>query len=169
MPLTSPITIYDPEWPRLYKDSIKPLSALFESALIEFHHVGSTSVPGLAGKSEIDILAVVHCKFSETDWSSEVGPLGYRRGEDLSVGHQFYKRNYAGIRTHKLHVCVDGHYQIEWMLGFRDLLRRDLHLCKEYETLKRQLEKSNLNGMAEYLEQKAPFIEAAMMRRRTIE
>ncbi len=89
--------------------------------------------------------------------------LGYVRGSDLSEGHHFYRRNVDGIRTHKLHVCTRGHLTIIQMLGFRDLLRRDALIRQQYEALKLQLESSNSDGMAEYMEKKSPFIIAALL------
>jgi len=89
--------------------------------------------------------------------------LGYVRGNDLSEGHHFYRRNVAGIRMHKLHACTRDHLTITQMLGFRDLLRREPPVCLQYEALKLQLESSNTGGMAEYLEKKSPFIIAALL------
>ncbi|MNU07418.1 hypothetical protein D3C72_2529990 [compost metagenome] len=48
------------------------------------------------------------------------------------------------------------------MLGFRELLRRDASIRKQYEALKLQLQSSNTGGMTEYLQKKAPFIIAAL-------
>ncbi|TIS72125.1 MAG: GrpB family protein, partial [Mesorhizobium sp.] len=59
MPLTSSIQTYDPKWPQKYADEAERLTPIFGSALMEIRHVGSTAVPGLAAKPEIDVLAVV--------------------------------------------------------------------------------------------------------------
>ncbi|MNF11857.1 dephospho-CoA kinase/protein folding accessory domain-containing protein [compost metagenome] len=67
-----------------------------------------------------------------------------------------------GVRTHKVHVCISGHPQIERMLRFRDLLRGDPALRQQYQDLKSQLEASNREGIGEYLAKKAPFIDAVM-------
>lgn len=90
--------------------------------------------------------------------------LGYVRGSDLSAEHQFYRRDVAGVRTHKVHVCVSGHWQIKRMLRFRDLLRDDEQLRRDYQQLKLHLEAINRNGIGEYLAAKAPFIDEVMIR-----
>lgn len=90
--------------------------------------------------------------------------LGYVRGTNLSVGHHFYRRDVNGVRTHKVHVCVQGHPQIVRMLRFRDLLRSDPTVRQEYQDLKLALEADNRNGIAEYLARKAPFIDACVAR-----
>jgi GrpB-like predicted nucleotidyltransferase (UPF0157 family) len=84
------------------------------------------------------------------------------RGSNLSEGHHFYRRDVDGVRTHKVHVCISGHPQIERMLRFRDLLRRDPVIRQQYQELKFQLEASNREGIGEYLAKKAPFIDALL-------
>lgn len=59
MALTSSITDYDPTWPQRYVEAAATLAPIFGGRLVEMHHVGSTAVPGLAAKPEIDVLAVV--------------------------------------------------------------------------------------------------------------
>ncbi|MNG73621.1 dephospho-CoA kinase/protein folding accessory domain-containing protein [compost metagenome] len=162
MALTSKIACYNPAWPaRFWVD--KPLIAsAFDDELIAIHHVGSTSVPGLAAKPEIDVLIEVHEHRNTSVRDEVLMDLGYVRGSDLSEGHHFYRRNVDGIRTHKLHVCTREHLTVPQMLGFRELLRRDASIRKQYEALKLQLESSNTGGMTEYLQKKAPFIIAAL-------
>ena len=162
MPLTSQITEYDSRWPSQFDCEVTRLRPIFGEVLAEVHHVGSTAVPGLAAKPEIDILIVVAAHAEEMDWSAALAGLGYRRGGNLSIGHQFYKRDVSGIRTHKLHICVTGHIEIARMLEFRDLLRQSDPLRQDYQSLKMSLERSNTLGIGEYLEKKAPFINTAL-------
>ncbi|HMH71568.1 MAG TPA: GrpB family protein, partial [Bradyrhizobium sp.] len=87
MPLTGPIRPYDPNWPQEYTNAEARLRPIFGSRLVEIHHVGSTAVPELAAKGEIDILAVINLTGSVEEWSRSFEELGYRRGGDLSPGH----------------------------------------------------------------------------------
>jgi GrpB-like predicted nucleotidyltransferase (UPF0157 family) len=112
MPLTSSIQSYDPTWPQQYANEEARLRPIFGSALVEMHHVGSTAVPELAAKGEIDIIAVINLTVTLEDWNPSFEMLGYRRGGDLSPGHRFFKRDIDGIRTHKLHICRNGHVQV---------------------------------------------------------
>ncbi len=129
---------------------------------MEIHHVGSTAVPELAAKGEIDILAVVNADDAMDDWSRAFAPLGYRRGGDLSSGHHFFKRDVGGVRTHKLHICLDGHAQIARMLKFRDHLRGHAADRLRYQELKLKLESENTLGIQQYLADKDPFIQAIL-------
>jgi len=163
MALTSKITKFDPAWRSAFNLEAMRLRPVLESFLEDIHHVGSTAVPGLAAKPEIDILVVVGKDAKGIDWSSQLRTLGYQRGSDLSDGHQFYKREVNGVRTHKIHVCVSGHCEINRMLMFKDLLIRDASMRREYEMLKIQLEQNNQFGIAEYLTKKAPFINSSLV------
>lgn len=163
MALTSKITTYNPEWPQRYEADKMLLVSAFGDELIAMHHVGSTAVPQLAAKPEIDVLIEVseHCNAAARD--EVLLSLGYVRGSDLSEGHHFYRRNVGEVRTHKVHICRCGHPSIIQMLTFRELLRNDASLRQRYQDLKIELEATNTGGMAEYLEKKGPFIITALL------
>lgn len=162
MPLTSTIRTYDPAWPERYAEEAARLAPVFGPQLDALHHVGSTAVPGLAAKPEIDILAIVHCSGMPDVWTGSLRDLGYRRGGDLAPGHCFFKRDIGGLRTHKLHVCRAGHPAATAMLRFRDHLCCDPAGRRRYEDLKLRLEAENRDGIAEYLAGKRPYIEAVL-------
>ena len=117
-------------------------------------------MPGLSAKPEIDVLVEVSDHRAKPERDRILTDLGYTRGKDLHSGHHFYRRDVLGVRTHKLHVCCSGHPQIKRMLLFRDLLRRNASIRRQYQVLKLELEASNKGGIAEYLARKAPFIDA---------
>lgn len=158
MALTSSITAYDPRWPQSYAEAAGQLAPIFEPSLVEIHHVGSTAVPRLAAKPEIDILAIVRRSDTPDSWLDSLGTLGFRRGGDLAPGHRFFKRDVDGVRTHKVHLCTVGHPSITEMLGFRDHLRVSEADRLRYEELKLRLERENVAGIGEYLLRKRPFI-----------
>ena len=159
MPLTSAITDYDENWPRLFDVEADRLRPIFENTNVAIHHVGSTAVAGLAAKPEIDILVIVSDVDHLKHWQAKLLDLGYKRGSDLMEGHYFFKRDVGSVRTHKLHVCVSGHTQIFRMLQIRDHRRTNNADRKAYEELKFRLEQKNQTGIAEYLEAKAPFLD----------
>lgn len=160
MPLTSAITAYNPNWPQQFDAEAARLSPVFRDTKTILHHVGSTAVPDLAAKPEIDILAVVADTGALPHWTQALARLGYRQGGDLSPDHHFFKRDTDGIRTHKLHICRAGHNRIARMLALRDHLRGNPADRQTYETLKLSLERANTGGIAEYLDGKAPFLDA---------
>ena len=111
---------------------------------------------------EIDILIVVNVAQVPDEWSQSLHKLGYRRGGDLSPGHHFFKRDAGSVRTHKVHVCHQGHPNISEQLRFRDHLRRHPADRLRYQELKLKLERENTRGIREYLSGKAPFINSIL-------
>lgn len=160
MVLTSKLTAYDHAWPAMFRAERDRIAPAFGGTLVAIHHAGSTAVPGLTAKPEIDML--IDVSDYESGLDDALDALGYRRGKDLTPGHRFYRRDVDGIRTHKLHVCVSGHQKIGLMLRFRDLLRSDPAVRQRYQALKLRLEAENRDGMAEYLSRKEPFIDACL-------
>jgi putative acetyltransferase len=165
MPLTSQIAPYDPEWPGRFESEAARLRSIFGFGRFEIHYVGSTAVPGLAAKPEIDILAVYHGAEISASTEQQLKDLGYRRGGDLTPGHHFFKRDIDGVRTHKLHVIQASHPKIAHLLAFRDKLRANDVLRSQYEHLKLRLERENISGIREYLDGKEPFIDAVVLGR----
>ena len=164
MPLTSSISPYDPLWPQKYEEEAARVTPLFGRFFVSIHHVGSTAVPDLAAKPEIDLLVVFNANGPSQALAHSLEGLGYRRGGDLSPNHHFFKRNINGVRTHKLHVCQDRHPKIGEMMNFRNLLRGNVGVRVRYQALKLRLEKENTSGIGEYLAGKAPFIQSALQR-----
>jgi GrpB-like predicted nucleotidyltransferase (UPF0157 family) len=164
MPLTSVLVPYGDHWLRMYAEVAEWLRPLFGSALVNLHHVGSTAVVGLLAKPEIDILAVVTDLARVDVWVTSLAARGFRRGGDLSAGHLFFRRDVNGVRTHKLHVCINDHPTAIEILQFRDHLRRCPVDRDRYAELKLRLEAENTRGIGEYLEKKAPFIRGILNR-----
>ena len=125
--------------------------------ILELYHVGSTSIVNLQAKPEIDILGVIPASRSEFDFTPLLQKINYRRGDDLSKGHQFYKKEINDIRTHKLHLCCEGHPKIQEMLVFRNYLTEHEEARYQYEQLKTELASQEI-GMSQYLARKEPFI-----------
>lgn len=92
---------YHPEWPERFQADKELIASAFGDELQAIHHVGSTAVPGLAAKPEIDVLIEVSEHRSETAQDLVLLRFGYVRGSDLSQGHHFYRRNVGEVRTHK--------------------------------------------------------------------
>ncbi|MBO6558824.1 MAG: GrpB family protein [Pseudomonadales bacterium] len=163
MPLTSEIVPFDKDWKKRFSAEKSRLETVFSFDAAEIHHVGSTSVEGIAAKPEIDILVVVDERKLPSDWVDSLAELGYVQGSDLSIGHRYFRRDVENVRMQKLHVCREGHSEAARMIRFRDLLRSDALLKEQYEKLKLKLEKENTRGIGEYLDGKAPFVNQALI------
>ena len=166
MALTSKLESYNPSWPNLYAEESATLLPLFGDDLSAIHHVGSTAIPGMKAKPEIDILVVLRERADFSSYFSVIELKGYRfRGEEPGApGHWYFSKDQENRRTHKLHLCGPAHPCVSDQLLFRDFLIANPDRATEYAELKSTLEKTNSNGMMEYLEKKAPFILETLQR-----
>ena len=60
MPSRYSFTVYSPEWPIEFEREATRLRSILGDEIVEIHHIGSTSVPGLDAKPIIDMLPLVH-------------------------------------------------------------------------------------------------------------
>jgi len=131
---------YDPAWAERFEVEAALIEGAFGEAARQIEHVGSTSVPGLAGKPTVDIAVGV----DRLDVVSlDVGPMTtggfvYQPDEDRPWERRFVKGD-RFPREVIVHV-------VEWQgrkwhdfIRFRDALRQDQSLAAEYENLKRHL------------------------------
>jgi GrpB-like predicted nucleotidyltransferase (UPF0157 family) len=152
------LVAYDPAWPALYEIERKRLEPLLGA--LEFHHIGSTAVPGLIAKPIIDMVALVD------DLAAPIAALidsgyQYARAFNATFAHRrFLCYPMASRRTHHLHL-VDDRAELERRLYFRDRLRADAALADEYAALKCALAARYPEAREAYTEAKAPFIERA--------
>jgi GrpB-like predicted nucleotidyltransferase (UPF0157 family) len=135
MPRVVVLAPYDPEWPRVFDAERERLETILAPWLAGgIHHVGSTAIPGIAAKPIVDMIAGVR---DFEDSRAAYRPLAahgwlhtpHRPG----IAHHFEK---PGFNLHLTEPNSDL-----WLerLAFRDALRADRALAREYEALKRQL------------------------------
>ncbi len=150
------IILYDPDWPALFEAEKSRLLAAAPEAVAGVHHVGSTSVPGLAAKPVIDVLLVLHRPLDDGE-IDRVATGGFEyRGEYRIAGRQYFSRREAPA-VH-VHAFVADHPDIDRMVAFRDYLRAHPNTAREYEALKWDL--AARLDRASYTEAKTDFIRA---------
>jgi len=143
---------YDPQWPHIYETEAASIQQALGNNFIAIHHFGSTSVPELAAKPKIDILAVVK-SFSLLNIPA-LEQLGFEyRGEIISTGRYLAK---GKLRIH-LHLFEEGNPLITRNLTFRDWLRTHPDDREAYAQLKQRLASHHTDGMA-YCHAKTDFI-----------
>jgi GrpB-like predicted nucleotidyltransferase (UPF0157 family) len=146
---------YDKRWNFRYQAETSNLLQSSEVS-IEFIHIGSTSINGLAAKNCIDILGIVDDIDDVHLVVESYETLGYEyRGEYGIVGrHYFSKRGEPKVH---LHVCAAGHEQIARHLHFKNVMCSRPDLVSELNSLKLALQSSC--SKREYQEQKISFYE----------
>ena len=151
------IVSYDPEWPRRFEAE----QAALEQVLAPWleggvHHVGSTSIPGLAAKPVLDMIAGVRQLETARAAFAPLAELGYVYAPHRPRTHHFVKPAEPwSAHTHHLHLTEPGSDLWVERLAFRDALRADPVLAAEYESLKLDLARG---AAARYTIAKRPFV-----------
>jgi GrpB-like predicted nucleotidyltransferase (UPF0157 family) len=71
------IADYDPIWPHWYESAAFRIKEALGDTALELHHVGSTSVRGLAAKPLIDINLIVPDTTDEDAYIPPLEAIGY--------------------------------------------------------------------------------------------
>src|SRR5690606_26743872 len=117
------VSPYDKQWPVLFENEAQEIKRILGEELLDIHHLRSTSVPGLAAKSIIDMLAVVRNIEAVEGFNAELRTIGYTgKGENGIAGRRYFQKG-GDERTHHLHIYQSGSPEIERHLVFRDYLR----------------------------------------------
>jgi GrpB-like predicted nucleotidyltransferase (UPF0157 family) len=145
---------YDPEWPRRFDAERERLEPVLQPWLQDgIHHIGATSVPGLAAKPQIDMMAGVR-DFDDARAAYE--PLLAAEYEHTphrpGIAHHFSKAGYG------LHLTEPGSDLWNERLAFRDALRTDPELVGEYTALKLRLAKEHPDDLTAYTDGKREFV-----------
>lgn len=155
---------YDLNWPHIYEKEAKLIKEALGDNCVAIHHIGSTSVPGLAAKPKIDIIAVVE------SGEASIGPLEkadftYRGEFNIPCQFGFTKRGEYKVN---LHVFEENHPEIDLNLMFRDYLRSHPQVRDDYARLKQHLLKDESSftrensHFANYTLRKGDFIRSVL-------
>ena len=129
---------YSAAWPMEFAQEGSRLQALLGDELVVIHHIGSTSVPGLAAKPIIDLLPLVHDISRIDRYNPVMIAAGYQAwGENELPGRRYFTNDANGVRTHNVHIYAFDHPEVTRHLAFRDYLRAHPGACTEYVAVKR--------------------------------
>ena len=130
---------YDAAWPGLAAAAMAELQTALPGMFVVIEHFGSTSVPGLAAKPVIDLMAAAEEVDLVTRHENVLSELGYERFDNGMSGRLFYQRDRKGRRTHHLHVVPARDLASRKELLLRDYLRTHPADAARYAERKRQL------------------------------
>lgn len=140
MPQHITVLNYDPEWPLKYERERKAIAEILDGNGISIYHIGSTSVPGLAAKPIIDMMAVVRSLEKVDDARGKFSELGYEYLGEFGIAGRRYFRKGGDERTHQIHIFqADDWNNIERHLAFRDYMRTHEKERAEYAEIKTAL------------------------------
>ena len=129
------IVPYDINWVHIFVRESSIIKEALGNNCLAVYHIGSTSVPGLASKPKVDIMAVVHIGSLSISQLKKIG-FAYKGEWNIPFKFGFTKRGKDKIN---LHVFEKGHAEIELNLLFRDYLCKNSNARNEYALLKQKL------------------------------
>jgi GrpB-like predicted nucleotidyltransferase (UPF0157 family) len=130
---------YDPAWPRLFEALRTEIEQRLGDIAADIHHVGSTSVPGLAAKPKIDIDALVAADRLPQAVARMRAVEGYTfHGDPHADGMWTFTQGRGGFGM-RLYLCAPDNPVHERRILFRDHLRAHPGRACAYAALKRRL------------------------------
>ena len=147
---------YNPEWPLAFEAEATRIKQALGDNCIDIHHIGSTSVPGLAAKPIIDMIPVVRDIYAVNKLAME--DLGYKTKGEFGIPFRSYFTKGKDIRTHNVHIFEQGDSEIERHLKFRDWMRNNPQDRDAYANLKNNLAEKFPNDIEAYCIGKDEFV-----------
>lgn len=152
------IVPYDEQWPGLFEAERVLLKTILGQVISRIHHIGSTSVPGLAAKPVIDILLEVVDLNKLDELNAEMENAGYTaRGENGIQNRRYFTKG-GDQRTHHVHAFVIGDTQIVKHVAFRDYLIKNKKVAEQYAEIKCAAARECENDTHRYSALKTDFI-----------
>ena len=106
---------YDDTWPMQFQKEANTIKSTLADMVVAIHHIGSTAIPGLAAKKDLDILLVV----DQLKNSLLLQKIGYIFKGELNI---FCDIIFQKIQTLKLICMWKSHMVLSLNLAFRDWL-----------------------------------------------
>ncbi len=158
------IARHDPTWPEQFRAEARKLTELLQPWLATpVEHIGSTSVPGLAAKPILDMMAGVHDLHSARDAIRVLASHGYTHAQHRPATLWFHKARTESDLEQALHLTEPGSSLWRERLAFRDALRADPALARQYEELKERLA-ADSGDIAAYTAGKREFVVQVLAR-----
>ena len=126
---------YNPTWPRMFEEEAAFIKQALGEHCLAVHHMGSTSVPGLSAKQDLDILCVV----DNLAASLVLQNFGFLFKGELNIPLRYYFSKNTMLSKVNLHIVEQDHGFIELNLCYRNYLRANETVRSAYAEIKMQL------------------------------
>ena len=149
---------FNEKWSLQFAEEVKKLKLIFGNEIVNIHHIGSTSVPGLKAKPIIDIMPVVRDIELVEKYNQAMQDIGYEAKGENGIPERRYFQKGGDYRSHHVHIYQVGSDEIKRHLAFRDYLIDNLIEKKKYGELKEKLAKQYHNDMESYINGKEKLV-----------
>jgi GrpB-like predicted nucleotidyltransferase (UPF0157 family) len=156
---------HNPEWARMAAEESARIAGALDELLVTTHHIGSTSIVGIAAKPTVDLMPAVRPDADIDACRRPMEMLGYLwRGEFGIPGRRYCVLERDGQRLFHVHIFPDGHANITTQLMFRDYLRAHRDEAVGYEAIKREAAAAHPWDSLAYNDHKSAWILACQQR-----
>ena len=160
------IAPYDKNWVEIFISESKLIrDTLGDSTALKIEHFGSTAVEGLAAKPTIDILVEIPKLTEElkTQIIKRMKGIGYYYiwRTDEQPPYMNFVKGYTinGFEGNVFHIYMaDKEHSLWDRICFRDYLRKNTNVVKEYEKLKIELAEKYKFNREDYTNAKTDFV-----------
>ena len=150
---------HDAAWKDDFQKEKNRIAAALNDRTILIEHVGSTAIPTIHAKPIIDI--AILCSVKGLDSLAQVLLrlcYDYRGQFGEECGHYYAVLDRNNIRLCQAHIFAQANADWHSHLRFRDVLRRNPELAREYDDYKQRLAKVVANK-SEYAEIKTRWMD----------
>jgi GrpB-like predicted nucleotidyltransferase (UPF0157 family)/aminoglycoside phosphotransferase (APT) family kinase protein/GNAT superfamily N-acetyltransferase len=145
---------YNVAWPQMCDIEAEKIKKALGDNCITIHHIGSTSIPGLAAKPIIDMVPIVHDISAVDRTTKAMEALGYEaKGEFGMLFRRFFQK-----KGFNIHVFEQSSAEIDGHLKFRDWMRTHPDDMEDYANLKKHLATIYPNDILQYVFGKDSFV-----------
>jgi GrpB-like predicted nucleotidyltransferase (UPF0157 family) len=148
---------YDPTWPAQYEAVAARIREAIGDTAVILEHAGSTSVPGLAAKNQIDFVLGVPDSTDEAAYVPALEAAGFEFAirEPEWYEHRLFRGRDPKVNLHAFSADCE---EIPRMLAFRDWMRTHREDRDLYEREKRRLAERHWDTMQDYADAKTEIV-----------
>lgn len=162
-PTIAPVNLepYDPNWVNKFEQEKVIILSVLDSVPVTIEHIGSTSIPGMVAKPEIDILIgvsditdVMPCvkKFKSISY------MYYPRFEEFEPMRRYFRKSDGIVPLVHVHAYEVSSEEYNERIMFRDYLRDHPDTAKAYTAHKKLLVAAGGDDRGAYSDAKTIFV-----------
>lgn len=156
---------YNPNWSKQFDEEKEKLKEILTDKYISIEHIGSTSVEGLCAKPILDIAIGVNDLEIVSEFIEPLKQIGYEFVYHKEFPQRrFFRKGQWGSGTHHIHFYQYHGEHWNNQILFRNYLRVNPDVLKEYQKLKINLAEKFRFDRASYTTNKASFIQNVLQK-----
>jgi GrpB-like predicted nucleotidyltransferase (UPF0157 family) len=155
---------HDPAWQDDFLAEKNRIANALADSSVQIEHVGSTSIPAVHAKPILDIAILCGEKGLEpVAQALRVLGYDYRGRFDDKGGHYYAVFDRENVRLCQAHIFTEATADWHSKLRFRDVLRQNFELAREYNDYKLRLAEVAANK-TEYAEIKSRWVDTFILK-----